>query len=189
VILKPFIYSASHRLNSFAKGLAGIASSKGDDNDSVAMLGAHVAAFNSIGWRASFETCTAEEMHTQILEMAKSAHERDEKLKKNACEKNKEPFVASRFDPSGIPDLDKNRKYVKSDTLAPVATAPYLWSGSPDPLVSADFLHCTYNGLPSGTLGCTVGHDPSGFLIEMCECLSFELKLTFHLSVLANLCK
>ena len=168
-------YSFLKRVVNYTKALAGIESSKGDDIDSVAMLPCYVAAFNSVGWRASFDTCTAKEMKNQIVEMAKSAHDRDEKQKKNECQRNKETFVASRFDPSGIPDLDKNRKYVNSYTLSPLATAPHLWGGVPDVLVSADFAHCSYKGEPTGTLGCTVGHDLNGHLIELGECLSFEL--------------
>jgi len=156
------------------KVLAGIASIKVDDTDSVAMLPCYVAALNALGWEASYQTCTAKDMHIQIVEMAKSAHQRDENQKKNACQKNEEPFVATRFDPSVIPsDLDDNREYLLSYTLAPVATVSHLWRGSPDPLVAGDFAHCTHNGQPTGTLGSTVGHDSNVHLIEICECLSF----------------
>lgn len=112
-------------------------------------------------------------MHIQIVEMAKSAHERDKKLKKNECQKNKEPFVATRLDPSVIPVLDSNRKYVQSYSLAPVTTPPNLWRDSPDPLFAGDFAYSTHKGQPTGTLGSAVGHDSNGHLIEMCECLSF----------------
>lgn len=163
-------YSFVKRAVQAARVLAGIDSiSKGDDTDSVAMVSCLVAALNEIGgWSASYETCDAKEMRTEILEMAKSAHERDENEKKKECMKNKEPFVATRFDPSVIPDLDSTQKYLKSYTLAPDGTAPSLWECSPDLVTAGDFAHCTLNGRPAGSLGTVVGHDSNGHLIEIC---------------------
>ena len=168
-------YSFVKRAVNAAKIIAGIASTKGDDTDSVADVPCHIAALNAVGgWKASYETCNAATMEREILEMAKSAHERDENEKKKKCQKNNEPFVATRFDPSVIPtNLDPAREYLLSYSLALDATAPHLWEGSPYPIVSGDFAHCTHHGQPSGTLGSTVGHDANGHLIEMCECLSF----------------
>jgi len=121
-------YAFVKRVVKAAKVLAGIALIKGDDTDSVALLPCHVAALNALGWKASYQTCDAKAMHIQIVEMAKSAHERDENEKRKECQKNNEPFVvATRFNPSVIPsDLDDNRDYLLSYTLAPVATAPHL---------------------------------------------------------------
>ena len=87
--------------------------------------------------------------------------------------KKKKPFVATRFDPSVIPDLDSTLTYLKSYTPAPIGTAPSLWASSPDPVAAGDFSHCTLSGAPNGSMGTVVGHDPNGHLIEICECLSF----------------